>query len=802
MTSDNAATSSSLPPRTSVVVIGGGVMGCSVLYHLAQAGTDCVLVEKHKLSAGTTWHSAAQVRTLRAVKSLTQMARYAIELYPRLEDETGQSTGWINTGAVSVAVSPDRLIHIHRQKAVSDFCGARAEFVSPEVAREKWPLLNIDDVQGAIWSPDDGRVGPTDLCAALAKGASQSGAQVVEDTDVCGIILRNGRVAGVETSRGEILCDAIAVCAGLWSRDIAKLAGANAQLWPCEHYYLLTRPFANIDRLPVLTEYDSHLYVRDESGGLLVGCFEPHARVADTSRLQDFAFDLLPEDWDHFEPMMQNALHRIPELANAEIKTLVNGPESFTPDGKCLLGETRETPGLFLGCGMNSVGVVSGAGAGRALAEIILGLPPSIALPEADPKRFPDCWNSAEALSARAPETLGTTYDIHYPGWQQQTARNLVKLPLHEVWIKHKAHFAQMYGAERPLFFNKLREPVLTFARPEWFAQMNEEVRCASEQAAVFDLSAFGMISVRGPDAEQFLNRICANNMTRAPGRVIYTALLNKHGGIEGDLTAMRISDEHYLLYTGAGETGRDFAHLRAHLQPQERVQLADETGQRAVLGLFGAGAAEMSAVSELKQLRYFQHVESEIAGCPVRAARLSFVGEFGWEISCDAKDAATVFAALSAEGAQPAGWFALNSMRIEKQFLAYYRDLDPGISPLQAGLEFAVDWNKEFIGKTSLLKQKEQKLDKRIVSVVLHDKNAEPVGEETVYDGDKICGRLTSASFGCRMQKPVALAFVDAEVAQDNKNVTVDIAGEKFTGDIVVGAAFDSGGERMKERR
>ena len=787
----------SAPARVSVVVVGGGVVGCSVLYHLAKLGVaDCVLLEKHKLSAGTTWHSAAQVRTLRASKNLAAMARYAADLYPRLESETGHSSGWINTGAIAIARTPGRLTHLKKQQAVSQMCGSRAEMISPSDAKERWRLLNTDDILGAVWSPDDGRVGPTDLCAALTKGAQKAGAKVLEETEVRGIVLKNGAVAGVETSRGEIRCDAVAVCAGLWSRDIAAMAGAHAHLWPCEHYYLLTRPFAGITHLPILADPDSHLYIRDESGGLLVGSFEPHARaVKDMGRLRDFAFQLLPEDWEHFAPMMENALHRVPELANVEIKTLVNGPESFTPDGKCLLGETGETPGLFLGCGMNSVGVVSGAGAGRALAELILRKPPTIALPEADPKRFPACWNSAAALSARAPETLGAAYDIHYPGWQNRTARDLWRLPLHKLWEKHGAHFAQMHGRERPLYFDKKEEPELSFARPAWFAQTGEEVRRAHSAAGVFDLSAFGMISVCGADAEKFLNRVCANDMTKPPGRVIYTALLNENGGMEGDLTAMRIGGDSYLLYTGAGETGRDLAHLRRHLRADERATIADETGSRAVLGLFGAQVADIGAVADLRRIAYFHHAESEIAGRKVRAARLSFVGEFGWEISCAPEDAAAIYETLAAQGAKPAGWYALNAMRIEKRFPAYYRELDPGITPMEAGLEFAVCAKKDFIGKESL---RAYNPSRKLASIVLQDESAEPLGDEPVYCGETVCGRTTSAAFGYRIGKPVALAFLshDSFAAQ---SVAVDIAGVRFAGNIIDGAAFDSAGARMK---
>ena len=364
-----------LPCHASVVVIGGGVMGCSTLYHLAKAGvSDAVLLERNQLTSGTTWHSAAQVRALRSSRNLTDLIRYSISLYAGLEEETGQATGWIGKGSLSVATTEDRLVHIRRQEALAHLFGVRARSIPTGEAKERWPLMRAEDVIGAVWSPDDGRVGPSDLCAALVKGARARGARIYEDTGVTGILTGGGRITGVETDRGAVRCDAIALCAGLWSRKVASMAGAEVPVWPCEHFYLLTQPIDGIEgNLPTLSDHDGHLYVRDDSGGLLIGCFEPIGKAIDPERLgEDFAFRLLPEDWDHFEPMMLNALHRLPALETAQVKMLLNGPESFTPDGAFLLGEAAETRGLFLGCGMNSVGVASAGGAGMALAHCIV----------------------------------------------------------------------------------------------------------------------------------------------------------------------------------------------------------------------------------------------------------------------------------------------------------------------------------------------------------------------------------------------------------------------------------------------
>ncbi len=399
-----------LPNHASVVVIGGGVMGCSVLYHLAKLGvSDAVLVERNQLTSGTTWHSAAQVRALRSTRNMTELIRYSIELYSSLEQETGQSTGWINKGSLSIATNEDRLIHIKRQESLANLFGVEASSISAGEAAEIWPLMNTDDVIGAVWSPGDGRVSPSDLCAALVKGAKSRGAKIFEDTGVEGIVTDGGRVVAVETSRGRIQTDAIAICTGLWSREAAQMAGTIAPVWPCEHFYLLTKPIEGITgNVPSLSDHDSHLYIRDDSGGLLVGCFEPIGKQISPETLgKDFAFQLLPEDWDHFEPMMINALHRLPPLETAEVKTLLNGPESFTPDGSFLLGEAPETRGVFLGCGMNSVGVATGGGAGMALAHNIVHGHMPMDLHEVDPARFPGCWNEVGALSARVPEVLG-----------------------------------------------------------------------------------------------------------------------------------------------------------------------------------------------------------------------------------------------------------------------------------------------------------------------------------------------------------------------------------------------------------
>ena len=793
------------PSQASVVVIGGGVMGCSTLYHLAKAGvSDAILVERHQLTAGTTWHSAAQVRALRSTRNMTDLIRYSISLYSELEAETGQATGWINNGSLSIAATPARMTHVRRQASLAKLFGVRAETVSTEAALERWPLMNAEDVIGAVWSPDDGRVSPSDLCAALAKGARTRGARIFENTGVDGIVTKDGRVNGVETARGFIRCDAVALCAGLWTRKLGATAGLSAPIWPCEHFYLLTKPVEGIEgTVPTLSDHDHHLYIRDDSGGLLVGCFEPLGKAIDPERIgDDFAFQLLPEDWDHFEPMMMNALHRLPALESAEVKMLLNGPESFTPDGAFMLGETAETRGLFIGAGMNSVGVATGGGAGMALAHHITEGRPPFDLHEVEPNRFADRFGSAAALAARAPEVLGKHYEITFPGRQWRAARGLRTTPLHDAWVAAGAHFGQFYDFERPLYFDKAGEPPLSFDRPAWFDQVGREVMRAHRQAALFDQSTFGKIEATGADAAAFLNRVCANQMDRAPGRVIYTAMLNDRGGLQSDLTAIRLAEDRYRLYVGTTAIKRDLAWLRRHLREDEAVTLTDATEDHAVLGLMGPDAARIAeavGAPELNALKYFTAGEAEIDGAPVLGARLSYVGEAGWEITLKAQDAGRVHRALIDAGAAPAGLFAQSAMRIEKRFLAYGHDLDTDVTPVEAGLMFAVSWKTDFIGREALRRRLEEGPRQRMTTITLDDAAAVPLGDEPVVQAGALIGKTTSAAFGYRIGRPVALALIDADAAQEGAAVEIDIAGETWPGRVTLGAAFDPEGLRMR---
>lgn len=797
-----------LPSQASVIVIGGGIMGCSTLYHLAQLGvTDAVLLERNKLTSGTTWHSAAQVRALRHSRNLTRMIQYSVDLYSQLEAETGQSVGWIQKGSLSIATNSDRLIHIKRQAALAHAYGINAASVSAGEALERWPLMNNDDVLGAVWSPDDGRVSPSDVCAALAKAARYRGARIFEDTGVTGVVTNHNQVVGLETTHGPIKCDAIAVCAGLWSREIGAMAGAEVPVLACEHFYLLTKPIDGIQgNTPTLSDHDSQLYIRDDSGGLLVGCFEPMGKAIAPGVLgANFEFGLLPEDWDHFQPMMERALHRLPVLEDAEVKMLLNGPESFTPDGTFMLGETAETRGLFLGCGMNSVGLASGGGAGMNLAHCIVHGQTAYDLSEADAKRFAPVFNSLDHLMARAPEILGTHYDIAYPAKQLKTARGIRSLPLEAEFKIDKASFGQFYGWERPLYFNANRSPRLTFGRPDWFGQLHSEVMAAHEAAAIFDLSSFGKIDVIGPDAEAFLLHSCAGYVSREPGSVIYSAVLNNTGTYESDITIQRLAKDHYRLFVGTQAIKKDLvwfsrAATNTLNQPLYDIDITDVTERYATIALMGPMASFVASSSgaELDSIGYFKHAKAIMAGIDVRAARLSYVGESGWEISCNASDAVALYQALKKAGAKPAGIFAQSSMRIEKGFCAMGHELDSDITPVDAGMQRFTRQAGGFTGYDAMQASAAELTKLQIISLRFADEQIVPLGHEPVIHNDQIIGKTTSCAFGYRVGKPVGLAQVSTELPSGTQ-LEVDIAGERCMATVSHESLFDAAGERMK---
>ena len=628
-----------LPAAAGAVVIGGGVIGCSAAYHLAKMGCrDVAILERRRLTCGTTWHSAGQVRKLRSTRNLTELIRYSARLYASLEAETGQGTGWLECGSISIATNPDRLTHVKRQASLARAFDVDVEVIDAGRVGELWPLMRTDDIIGTVYSPTDGRVNPSDLSLALVKGAKAMGVRVVEGAPVTGFRTQNGRMAGVETGAGTIETSVAVDCAGLWGREVAALAGATAPLHAVEHFYLLTEPMPGIDgHLPVLSDHDGHLYLRDEVGGLLVGCFEPGGKAIATEDLPaDFEFDLLNEDWDHFEPMMINAMHRIPDLETARARMLPVGPESFTADGMFLLGEAPETPGFFLCCGMNSGGVALAGGVGKALAEWVTDGRPEKELWHADIRRFPAVMNGLKELRDRAPETMMLHFAVAYPDREHDSARDLLLSPLHGRLAKRGARFEQRMAWERPAWFAAPVSEIdegLCFGKPPWFGRLAAEHRAAREGVAVFDQTSFGKLRIEGGDAEALLGRLAANDVAVPPGRVVYTGFLNEDGGYESDLTLMRLDGDRYLAVTGSARPVRDADWIRGHMYDGEAAAVTDVREEYAVLGVAGPRSRELLSrlgAADFSNFPYYTCREIEAAGATVLAARLSYAGETG----------------------------------------------------------------------------------------------------------------------------------------------------------------------------
>ena len=810
------------PKHAQIVIIGGGIMGCSTAYHLMKNGCrDVILLERAKLTSGTTWHSAAQVRQLRSTESLTKLVQNSVNLYSSLEEETGQATGWKQSGSLSIATNQDRLTHIRRQASLSKAFGIGAEEISVSEAAEKWPLMRSDDIIGTVYSPSDGRVSPSDICTALIKGAKSKGLQVFEDTPVTGIRSENGRIAAVQTAEGEITCETVVNCAGIWGRKIAAMVGVSAPLHACEHFYLLTELMDSVTvPLPTLSDHDGHLYLRDEGGGLLIGCFEPQGKALDIGTLpEDFAFDLLPEDWGHIEPILTNAMHRIPELEKTGVKMLLNGPESFTHDDRFLLGESPELRGFFLGCGMCSVGIATGGGAGRALAEWIIEGEPSMDLWPVDIRRFVPTQNSLRTLRERSPETLALHYAVSFPGRQHQTARNLRLSPLHSRLEIAGAEFAERMGWERPRWFNPERKPTapeLSFEKTGWHSLHAEEHRAAREAVVLFDQSTFGKLLVQGRDAESVLQRLCANDISKAHRRVVYTAMLNRRGGYESDLTLMRLDEESFLLVTGTGQPVRDRDWILRNLNSDEFVTVTDMTGAFAVISIAGPNSRELlRRVSpddfSNSGFPFYTHRTVEVGPAMVRAARLSYVGELGWELYIPSESALPVFDALIEVGddlgLKLAGIEALSSLRIEKGYCAWGHEIGPDDTPLHAGLDFAVKFNKPdlFIGKEALLQQKKEGVSRRLVMLTIKDSEAFAHGGEPIWWNNILVGRTTSGTFGHTLGCAVMMGYISCvdtklDTMLEKGSFEVEIACRGFPANVTLGTPYDQKGLGMKK--
>jgi 4-methylaminobutanoate oxidase (formaldehyde-forming) len=766
----------SVPAHARAVIVGGGIVGCSVAYHLTKLGwRDVLLLERRQLSSGTTWHAAGLVGQLRSSHNLTRLASYGAVLYERLEAETGQATGFRRSGSISVARTAERLVELKRGASMARCFGVDVEVISPGEAGRRWPLMRTDDLAGAVWIPGDGRTNPIDTTLALARGARNGGAAIVEHVAVTGIRCERGAATGVRTDHGDVACEVVVNCAGMWGREVGRMAGVNVPLQAAEHFYIVTEPLAGVTRdLPVLRDTDGYIYVREEVGGLLMGGFEPAAKPWGTDGIpRDFEFSLLPEDWEHFRVLMEQACLRIPALETAPVRRHVNGPESFTPDNRYMLGEAPELRNFFVAAGFNSIGIASAAGAGRALAEWIVGGEPSLDLWDVDIRRFMPFQGNAAYLRARTREVVGLLYAMHWPFRQPETARGVRRSVLHDRLAARGAGFGVVAGWERANWFAPPgAEPryAYTYGRQNWFADAAAEHRAVREAVGLFDQSSLAKLLLQGPDAVAALQRLCANDVDVAPGRIVYTQMLNARGGIECDLTVTRLADDAFLVVTVAAVATHDADWIRRGIAAG-RVTLTDVTSAFAVLGVMGPHSRDLLGRltgAELSNAAFpFGTVrEIELGYATVRATRITYVGELGWELYVPTELAMGVYddvvAAGDGLGLRHAGYHAMDSLRLEKGYRSWGHDIGPDDTPLEAGLGFAVAFEKEgFVGREALLRQRAGPRARRLVMFTLDDPEPLLLGDEPIWRDGALVGRITSGAYGHTLGRSVGMGYV-----------------------------------------
>lgn len=811
----------SLPSHAQVVIIGGGIIGCSTAYHLTKLGVrDVVLLERNRLTSGTTWHAAGLVRSALYTQNLTRLAKYTVDLYTRLEEETGQPTGFVQPGSISIATNLERWEELMRGVSMLRSFGVEVEPISAQEAQEKWPLMTVDDVVGAVWYPHDGKCNPIDTCLALARGARQGGARIVENAGVKKILVENGRAVGVETPLGSIRADTVVNCAGMWARELGLSVGVDVPLQACEHFYIVTEPMEGMHaNLPVMRDMDHCAYYKEDAGKLLLGAFEPVAKPWALDGIpEDFAFGELPEDVEHFAPILEDAMRRVPSLSKVGIRKFFDGPESFSADGRYILGPAPELKNFFVCAGFNSIGIQSGGGAGMALAHWIVNGEPPFDLWDVDIARFFPHQNAKSFLVPRVSESLGLLYAMHWPFRQYESSRGIRKSPLHDRITAAGAYFGEVAGFERPLWFGRPGEQpevVYSYGRQNWFGVSRDEHMAVRESVGLFDQSSFAKLLVKGRDALGLLNRVSCNEIDVAPGRIVYTQWLNEKGGIEADLTVLRMREEEFLVITACASQLRDRRHLETHIAPGEHVAVVDVSSAYAVLGLMGPRARDVlgalcTADLENSAFPFATSQTLEIAAAPVRATRITYVGELGWELLIPAEHAATVFDALvkagEPHGLKLAGYHAMNSLRIEKGYRHWGHDITPDETPLEAGLEFCVAWEKQagFIGRDALLEFRGQLLKSRLVLFLLKDPAPLIYHDEPVWRNGVRVGRITSGMYGHFLGAAVGLGYVHlpepSPAAAFEKGVyEIEIADRKFPATASLKPLYDPTSARVR---
>lgn len=820
----NSFSNTDYPEQTEFLIIGGGIVGASVAYHLTLMGrSNVTLLEQGKLGGGTTWHAAGMVGRLRTSSSMTVINKYSAELYSKLEAETGHPVNWRQVGSLIVGKSKDRMTQLRRTTAMAELFGVEGHLISPKEAQEKYPPMRYDDLHGAAWLPHDGKVDPGEVPIALALGAQSRGAKVFENTEVVSLIVKNGRACGAVLKNGEtIQAETVILCGGMWSRQFALQHGVDIPLYPMEHHYIVSEDLTEQgahDLLPLGRDPDLCIYFRGEGDGICLGAFQRGSKAWNTPRIpSDFVFQLFDADWDKFSEPLKAGRWRIPALEKCDFPKFVNGPESFTPDNNFIMGEAPSLPGLFVAAGFNSVGIASAGGAGKFLSEWILEGQPTMDLWSVDIRRFSKLSNQKWYLRERVPETLSLHYEMAWPNREMESARNLKLSPLHDRLVAHGAWFGAKNGWERPNFFagaGVTPKIEYSFGKQNWWEFHRREHLAARENVALFDQTGFGKLDVLGPDACSALQRLCANQMDTPVGSIIYTGMLNERGGYESDLTAIRLKENHYRLITGTAQPMRDKHWIESNLKFDEKVVVQDVTSQYSVIGVMGPNSREvLSKVSEtdwsLEAFPFGTAQWVEIGYSTVLAVRVTYVGELGWELHIPTEQARQVYDLLLEAGAplgiQNAGHYAINSLRLEKGYRAWGAELTPDENPLEAGLSFAVDWNKStpFLGKEALLQAKESGiLKKRLAILILEDPDVILWGSEPIRRDGKAVGYTSSASYGHALQASVALGYIrnQAGVTRDfleSGKYTIENDGKEFAATLTLRSPYDPDRSRI----
>ena len=799
-----------IPKNTKVVVIGGGVIGCSTAYHLAKFGwKDTILLERDQLASGTTWHAAGLVSQLGPSAAITKIRKYSLELYKNLEKEIDFASGLKLNGALSIATTKSRWQELLRQATTAQLYGVNVEVLNIDQIKKIYPIINEQNILGGIYMPEDGQADPVGVTNLLAKAARNEGVKIFEKSPVKKIIKKNGRVCGVVVNNQTIECEYVVLATGMWSRQIGEDTGFSVPLYPAEHFYIITEPMNDLPKdIPVLRDFDDSLYLKEDAGKMLVGIFEGKSIPAfnKTNRVpEDFSFGEFPENFDHFEPYLAAAMNRVPILEKAGIRKFFSGPESFTPDTNTLLGEVPEIRNLFVCCGLNSIGIGSGGGVGKATAEWMMTGHINEDLFIYDIKRFQKFHSNTNFIKERITETLGDLYGMHWPYKQHKTSRDQKLFPYHEELKKAGACFGVSSGYERPMWFalnNEKPEFKYSYNYQNWYPAVEFETRNARENVGLFDLTAFSKYDLKGQDVHSELQKICTANIKDKIGKTTYTQMLNKDGGIETDLTVVCLDKNFFRIISSAANREHDKFHILKYLSNE--VDLKDVTDDLACLGVFGPKSGTlMSKLSKddlsNENFKFGNGKKITINGKEIWAQRLSYVGELGFELYINMNESKEIYNLIVENGKEfnlsHCGMLAMDTMRMETGYLHWGHDMSPEENQYQAGLQFTISYKKniDFVGKESLLKIKDKKNNKKFVMLVLQDsKPGEPLllHDEPIYKDKEIIGRTTSGNYSFNYNKNLAFGYINIDLPLEDlleENLFIEVEKKKYPASIIL---------------